>query len=112
MENKNKKNESKIILGEFNCTMDKMNEDGGNKKQRRCRSNYALSKLIVDNGLKDLWRRENLGSSEFTHYDTFSGTRYRIDRIYADIKIAGNSKINHIVVSFTDHCNDISVDRN
>ena len=114
MENKNKKNENKIILGEFNCTMDKMNEDGGNKKQRiyRCSSNYALSKLIVDNGLNDLWRRENLDSSEFTHYDTFSGTRYRIDRIYADIKIAGNSKINHIVVSFTDHYNDICVDRN
>ena len=24
-----------------------------------CRFNYALSKLIVDNGLVDLWRREN-----------------------------------------------------
>ena len=62
MGNKNEGNESKIILGDFNnCTMDKMYRDGGNKTQRiyRCRSNCALSKPTVDNGLKDLWRREN-----------------------------------------------------
>ena len=35
----------------------------------RCCFNYAPSKLIVDNGLVDLWRRENPNSSEFTHYD-------------------------------------------
>ena len=56
-----KGNENKIILGDFNCTMDKMDRDGGNKTQRLYRfcSNYAESKLIVDNGLKDLWRSEN-----------------------------------------------------
>ena len=50
-----------IILGGFNCTMDKMDRDGENKTQKlySCYSNYALSKLIVDNGLQDLWRREN-----------------------------------------------------
>ena len=50
MENKNQGNKNKIILGDFNCTMDKMNRYGGNKTQRlhRCCSNYAL---IVDNGL-------------------------------------------------------------
>ena len=49
------------MLGDFNCTMDKTDRDGGNKTQRlyRCCSDYALSKLIVDNGLIDLWRREN-----------------------------------------------------
>ena len=52
----------KVILGDFNCTMDKMDTDGENKTQRlyRCSSNYALSKLIVDNGLEDIWRREKL----------------------------------------------------
>ena len=61
MENKNKGNEIKIILGDFNCIMDKMGRYGGNKTQRlyRCCSNYSLSKLIVDNGLEDPWRREN-----------------------------------------------------
>ena len=113
MENKNEGNESNIILGDFNCTNDKMDTDGGNKTQRlyRCCSNYALSKLIVDNGLEDLWRRENPDSSEFTRYDRSSGTRSRIDRIYTDIKTASNTKINHIMVSFTDHYNAISIDR-
>ena len=45
-----------------------------------CCFNYALSKVIVDNGLVDLWRRENPDYSEFTCYDRSSGTRSRIDR--------------------------------
>ena len=42
------------MLGVLNCTMDKIDRDGENKTQRiyRCCSNYALSKLIVDNGLE------------------------------------------------------------
>ena len=35
----------------------------------------------------------------------------RIDRVYADIKIANNNKINHIIVSLTDHYNTIPIDR-
>ena len=31
MENENKGNENKIILGDFDCTMDKMDRDGENK---------------------------------------------------------------------------------
>ena len=51
MENKNEENENKIILADFNCTMDKMDRYGRNKTQRlyRCCSNYTL---IVDNGLR------------------------------------------------------------
>ena len=51
--------------------MDKIDRVGENKTQRlyRCCSNYALSKLIVDNGLEDLWRRENLDCPEFNWYD-------------------------------------------
>ena len=37
--------------------------------------------------------------------------RSSIDRIYTDIKIANNNKINHIMVSITDHYNAISIDR-
>ena len=73
--------------------------------------NYVLSKLIMDNGLEDLWRRENLDASKFTRYDRSSGTRSRIDRVCNDIKIASNTKINHIMVSFTDHYNAIFIDR-
>ena len=70
MKNKNERNENKIMLGDLNCTMDKIDRDGENKTQLyRCCSNYALSKLIMDNGLEDLWRRENPDYPEFTCYD-------------------------------------------
>ena len=113
MENKNEGNENKIIFGDFNCTMDTMDRDGENKKERiyRCRSNYALSKLVVDNGLEDLWRKENPDSSEFTRHNRSSGTRSRIDMVYTDIKIGSNTKINHKMISFTDHYNAIFIDR-
>ena len=57
------------MLGVLNCAMDKIDRVGENKTQRlyRCCSNYALPKLIVDNGLEDLLRREN--SPEFICYD-------------------------------------------
>ena len=109
MENKSEGNENKIILGDFNSSMNKTVKDEGKKKQRlnSCDSNYALSKPIVDNGLS---RRENPDSSEFTYCNRFSGTRSRIDRVYTDIKTDKNTKINHIMVSFTDHNNAISLD--
>ena len=54
MENKNKGDENKIILKDFNCTMDKMVRDGENRTKRLywCSSSYALSKLIVDKSLR------------------------------------------------------------
>ena len=75
MENKDKGNENKIILEDFNCTMDKMDRGGENKAQRPywCCSSYALWKLIVDNEIEDLWRRENPGSPEFICYDRSFG---------------------------------------
>ena len=106
MQNKNEGNENKIMLGDLSCTMDKINRDGENKTQRfyRCCSNYALSKLILDNGLGDLCRRENqipLNSSA-----TIGPLpRISIDRVVRVVihKIAKNTKINHIMVSFTNH---------
>ena len=75
MENKNKGNENKIILEDFNCIIDKMDRDGENKTQRLywCYSSYALSNLILDNGLEDLWRWENPDSPEFTRNDRSFG---------------------------------------
>ena len=70
MQNKNEGNENKIMFGDLNCTMDKIDRDGENKTQRlKYCSSYALSKLIVDNGIEDLWRREDPDSPEFTCYD-------------------------------------------
>ena len=105
MENESEGNENKIILGDCNCTTDKIDGEGVDKIHRlyRCDSNHVVSKFIVDNVLEDLWRRKNPGFSEFTHYDRSSGTRSKIDRFYNDIKIAHNTKINYIMVSFTDH---------
>ena len=84
MENKNNGTGDKMILGYFGCTMDKMDRDGGNKIQRiyRCCSNYSLSKPIVDNRVKHLWKRKNLDSSEFAYYDRSSGTIFRIGGVY------------------------------
>ena len=102
MENRTQENENNIILGGFNCTMDKIDRDDRNKIQKtyRCRSNFALSKLIVDNELEGLWRMENPDTSEFNRYDRSSGTRSRIDRVYTDIIIANNTKINQKMMSF------------
>ena len=100
MENKNEGNGNKIILRDFNY-----------KTLYKCRFNYALSKLIVDNGLEDSWRRENPNSYEFTCYNRSSGTRSTIDRVYTNIKMASNFKINHIMLSLTDHYNAIFIDR-
>ena len=68
------------MLGALNCTMDKSDRVGKNKAQRlyRCCSNYALSKLIVNNGPEDLLRKENSDSPEFICYDrSFSKDQYR-----------------------------------
>ena len=75
MKNENKGNENKTILEDFNCAMDKMDRHGESKTQRlywRC-SSSTLSKLIVENGLEDLWRREKPDFHEFTHYDRSFG---------------------------------------
>ena len=80
MKNKNEGNENKVMLGDLNCTMDKIDRDGENKTQRlhRCCSSYALSKLIVQNGIEDLWRRDNPDSREFIWYDrSFVKGQYR-----------------------------------
>ena len=89
--------------------MDKIERDGRNKTFYKCYFNYALSKLTVDNGLEDQWRRENPDSCEFILYNRSSGTRSTIDRAYFDIKMASNTKINHIIVSFTDRYNAIFI---
>ena len=61
MDNSKKGNENKIIIEDFNCTMNKMDKDGENKTQRLYwyGSSYAMSKLIVDNGLQVYGERRN-----------------------------------------------------
>ena len=108
--NKNEGNENKIMLGYLNCTMFKIDRNDENKTQRlyRCCSNYTLSKLIMDNGFDDLWRKERLGSPPYT-----KGSLPRIlDRqVLYWYKIANNTKIDYLMVSFTNRYNAISIDR-
>ena len=62
MENKNEGNENKTIFGDLivlGINWREMIEI----KHYRCRFNYALSKIIVGNGLYDLWKTENPNSS-------------------------------------------------
>ena len=77
MENKSEGNERKLILGDFNYTVDKMDKDNdGNKTQRLYwYVSNAPSKFVMDKELEHLWRRENPGFSEFTHYNSSYGTR-------------------------------------
>ena len=69
-----------------------MDGDSGNKTQKlyECSSNYALFKLIADNGHQDLLRRENPDFSGLTPCRRFSGIRSRMYRVYTDIKFANN----------------------
>ena len=53
---------------------------------------------------------ENPDSSEFIYYDRSSGKKSRIHRVYTDLKIANNTKINHILIFLTDHYNSISLE--
>ena len=108
MKNKNKENENKGILGDFNCTMDKMDRYGWNKRQKlyKCCSSYVF---IMDNGLRFYGegRTQIPLSSPFMIRPL---ARIHADRVYLDIKIANNTESNHIMESFTDHHNAISVD--
>ena len=97
MENKSEGNKKNIILVDSICTMDKWTGVGEIKLK-----DFINALTIVDNGLMDLWRRANPDCSEFTHCDRSSGRRSGIDRVYTDIKIATNTKINQIMLSFTD----------
>ena len=72
---------------------------------------FKFCPVQTHHGVQDMWRREKPDTSEFTHYDRSSGTRSRIDRVYTDIKIANNNKINHKMISFSDHYNDLFIDR-
>ena len=86
--------------------MENKNKSDGNE------NNYALSKLIVDNcSTRGSMEEEDPDFCEFTLYDRSSGTRSKIEKIYTDIKIGNITNSNHIMVSFTDHYNAISLHR-
>ena len=57
-------------------------ERDGNTKIYRCGSTCDLPKLILVNGIEDLWRRENLDSAELTNCDRTFGTKFEINRVY------------------------------
>ena len=83
-----KMKKKKKILSDFNCIMDKMDRKGRNKTENiyRCSFNYALSKVIVDNGPRILW--------VYPLWQSLWHKISRIDSVYTDIKIASNTKIN------------------
>ena len=111
IEDETQGNENKIIIADFNCTLGQKDRDEGNKTNRRykCHSTFVLSKLIMENGLEDIWRRENPDISEFTRYGRSSGTRSRIDRACTDTKVPNNTKIKHKMISFSDHYNTLLI---
>ena len=101
MENKNERNENKIILGDFNCTMDKMDRYGGNKTQNFIDAIPIMSPLWIL-----AWESMEKGKLRIPWvsqvWQVFCQGA-RIYRVYTDAKIPGNTQSNHIMVSFTDH---------
>ena len=95
---------SVISPATINYFVDKIDRNDENKKQKlyRCHSKFNLSKLIVDNGLEDLWRRENPDISFTTDLAQIFWPIFwsRIDRVYPDIKIANKTKINHKMIFY------------
>ena len=81
MENKTKGNESKIIIGNFNCTLKIY---GGGRAQISLGSPITTGPLAQDPGL----------------------TGFIMIK-----KIANNTKINHKMISFSDHYNALFIDR-
>ena len=71
---------------------------------------FQNSSWIIGTRIYRKWRTHIFLSSS-TALDFLFSTRSRIDRVYTHIKIASNTKINHIMVSSTDLYNDISIDR-
>ena len=74
---------------DFHSTLAKMDTPVGNKTQKlhRCYSTFSPEKFVENNRLDNLQGKENSVSSEFTHYDRFSCTRSRIDRVTTDRKL-------------------------
>ena len=71
---------------------------------------FQNSSWIIGTRIYRKWRTHIFLSSS-TALDFLFSTRSRIDRVYTHIKIASNTKINHIMVSSNDLYNDISIDR-
>ena len=74
-------------------------------------SGHSTREQLARECFLDLRKWENPDSSEFTHYNRSSGKRSRTDRVYTDIKVSSNTKINHTMVYFTDHYNVIFIER-
>lgn len=79
------------------------------QKLHRCYSTFSPEKLIENNRLDNLQGRENSVSSEFIHYDRFSCTRSRIDRVTTDRKITRKSILSHITIFFSEYYNTICI---
>ena len=89
--------------------MDKMDGDGGNKTQR------LTDAILVMPCQNSLWimglRIYGEGRIQIPLSSPASIDPLAQGRVYTDVKIANNTKINHIMVCFTDHYNAISIDR-
>ena len=72
-----------------------MDSDGGSKGFIEMVPIKFCQNVIVDNELDDVLGRENPDSSDFTHYNRPSVTRFRLEKVYIDIKIPNNTKILH-----------------
>ena len=96
---------------DFHNTLAKMDRGIGNitQKLHRCYSTFSPEKLIENNRLDNLQGRENSVSSEFIHYDRFSCTRSRIDRVTTDRKITRKSILSHITIFFSEYYNTICI---
>ena len=87
MQNKNEGNENKIILGDLNCTMDKIDRDSENKTK------YFIGAVPIMSCVKSLWimglriYEEGRTQIPLSSSATIGPLpRISIDRVYTSIK--------------------------
>lgn len=93
-----------IIAGDFNFVeapaLDKSKGRMGSGNATR----LCFNPFKTDNGLIDIFRFNNPGIKDYTHFDKPTRTKTRIDRIYADeITAQLASQISHVINTFADH---------
>ena len=113
MENKNEGNENKLIFGDFNCAIDKIDRDGGNKARRLYIDVPQLYSVKTHCGK---WARKFMEKEEarllLVHpIRSFIWHNMQNRQGLYGYKNCWHTRINCIMVSFTDHYNSISIER-
>ena len=103
------KSDNLILLGDFNITLGDL--DRMNSTNNKCCSQDELKDLLIEFDLEDKWRLQNPRERLYTHYHGATNSYSRLDRAYTSTTLNAEIKISHIINSFSDHIQSVSLDR-